>query len=197
MGLRHGGRRYVVGSGCLYGVLFIILLDLAFIGRGFLHLRIPGLGGNHDLRRAGGIGTLFLGLDRLGPGVNDPADGVLRGLIGQGTEEDAPAGLGLLGGYATPVMLSTGQADFIGLYGYLLLLGAGTLGIAAARRWHLLNALSFLANYLLVFLSIEEHYRPELFWTVMPFIAASISASVGSFFFASNPAAAMIWPDWQ
>jgi len=80
--------------------------------------------------------------------------------------------LGLLGGYATPVMLSTGQADFIGLYGYLLLLGAGTLGIAAARRWHLLNALSFLANYLLVFLSIEEHYRPELFWTVMPFIAA-------------------------
>jgi uncharacterized membrane protein len=80
--------------------------------------------------------------------------------------------LGLLGGYATPVMLSTGQADFIGLYSYLLLLGAGTLGIATARRWHLLNALSFLANYLLVFLSIQEHYRPELFWTVMPFIAA-------------------------
>jgi len=28
-------------------------------------------------------------------------------------------------------------------------------------------------------------------------IAASMSASVGFLFFASNAAAAMIWPDWQ
>jgi uncharacterized membrane protein len=44
--------------------------------------------------------------------------------------------LGLLGGFATPVALSTGEDRPIGLFSYVLLLNLGLLGVARRRRWH-------------------------------------------------------------
>ncbi|MGE3316262.1 MAG: DUF2339 domain-containing protein, partial [Planctomycetaceae bacterium] len=46
--------------------------------------------------------------------------------------------LGVLGGYGTPVMLSTGQVDFVGLYGYMSILGAGVLFVCSRNLWPLL-----------------------------------------------------------
>jgi uncharacterized membrane protein len=80
--------------------------------------------------------------------------------------------LGLIGGYGTPVMLSTGSANFVGLYSYMLLLGTGVLGIARYRNWHLLNTLAFAATYALVAASLDRGYTVADFWTVMPFLAA-------------------------
>ncbi len=80
--------------------------------------------------------------------------------------------LGILGGYGTPAMLSAGEVNFIGLYSYMLLLGAGVLGIAHRRHWHLLNALAFIATWLLVAASLDHGFTPERFWQVMPFLAA-------------------------
>jgi len=80
--------------------------------------------------------------------------------------------LGLIGGYGTPIMLSTGEANLPGLFSYLLLLGAGTLGIATRKRWLTLNALSFLATYLLYLLAVCRDFHPEMFWQVMPFLIA-------------------------
>jgi uncharacterized membrane protein len=51
--------------------------------------------------------------------------------------------LGLLGGFATPLALSTGEDHPIGLFGYLLLLDAALLYLAHARRWPWLGAASF------------------------------------------------------
>jgi len=79
--------------------------------------------------------------------------------------------LGILGGYATPVMLSTGEVNFPGLYGYMLLLGVGVLGIAIWKDWPLLKLLSFLCTYGLVFASLRD-YAASYFWQVMPFLAA-------------------------
>jgi uncharacterized membrane protein len=50
--------------------------------------------------------------------------------------------LGLLGGFATPLLLSTGQDQPIGLFSYLLVLDVGLAWVAHQRRWPLLGALS-------------------------------------------------------
>src|SRR6185503_1664028 len=50
--------------------------------------------------------------------------------------------LGLLGAFATPVLLSSGQDNPIGLFSYLLLLNAGLAWVAYRQRWPALTALS-------------------------------------------------------
>ncbi len=80
--------------------------------------------------------------------------------------------LGILGGYATPVLLSTGEKNFPGLFGYLLLLGLGVLGIAHRRRWPLLNYLAMLLTYGLAALAIGRDFAPADLPVVLPFLAA-------------------------
>jgi len=50
--------------------------------------------------------------------------------------------LGLLGGFASPAIVATGQDNPVGLFGYLLLLNAGLAWVAYKKRWPLLTALS-------------------------------------------------------
>jgi uncharacterized membrane protein len=50
--------------------------------------------------------------------------------------------LGMLGGFLTPLLLSTGEDNPVGLFGYIALLDAGLLAVALARRWHFLAALA-------------------------------------------------------
>lgn len=80
--------------------------------------------------------------------------------------------LGVVGGYGTPVMLSTGVVNFPGLYGYMLVLGLGVLGIGAWKRWPLLDYLSFIGNFFLVFASLKDYDAAVHFWQVMPFLIA-------------------------
>ena len=77
--------------------------------------------------------------------------------------------LGVLGGYGTPVMLSTEEANLPGLFAYQLLLGCGVLGISAWKKWNLLSYLSFLCNYGLFFAAMRN-YGASQFWQVMPFL---------------------------
>jgi hypothetical protein len=46
--------------------------------------------------------------------------------------------LGILGGFLTPVLLSTGHDNPAGLFGYLALLDVGLIAVALHRRWHFL-----------------------------------------------------------
>src|SRR6266480_4889383 len=46
--------------------------------------------------------------------------------------------LGIAGGFLTPVLLSTGQDNPLGLFGYIALLDIGLLAVALHRRWHYL-----------------------------------------------------------
>ncbi len=79
--------------------------------------------------------------------------------------------LGILGGYGTPLMLSTGTVDFFGLYAYLLILGVGVLGMCYWKNWPLVNLLSFVCTYALYFTSMRA-YTPAEFWNVLPFLTA-------------------------
>lgn len=50
--------------------------------------------------------------------------------------------LGLVGGFATPALLSSGEDHPFGLFGYLLLLNAGLAWVALRKSWPVLSALS-------------------------------------------------------
>ncbi len=80
--------------------------------------------------------------------------------------------LGIIGGFGTPIMLSTGVVNFPGLFSYMLLLGIGVLGIALRKNWHLLNYLSFVFTYGLFIMSLNKYYEIEAFWQVMPFLGS-------------------------
>ncbi len=80
--------------------------------------------------------------------------------------------LGLLGGYGTPLMISTGNASVVGLFSYVLLLGLGMFFIASRKNWRLLHYLSFFATYILVLMATDKEFRPERFWEFMPFLLA-------------------------
>ncbi|MEI6515011.1 MAG: DUF2339 domain-containing protein [bacterium] len=78
--------------------------------------------------------------------------------------------LGILGGYGTPIMLSTGAKNFPGLFGYMLLLGVGILGIARRRNWPLLNYLGLVLTYGLATAAIARQYVAGDFADVLPFL---------------------------
>jgi uncharacterized membrane protein len=78
--------------------------------------------------------------------------------------------LGLLGGFLTPVILSTGTNQQVALMTYMTILSLGFLGLAMVRRWPVLTALGCAATWLLFGLWFSRWYRaPEPFVTTMIF----------------------------
>jgi len=57
--------------------------------------------------------------------------------------------LGLLGGFLTPLVVSTGQDNPVGLFTYIALLDIGLLAVALHRRWHYLVPLAATGTALL------------------------------------------------
>lgn len=57
--------------------------------------------------------------------------------------------ISLIGGFATPFMVSTGSGDFRVLFTYLLILNAGMLVLAGYKKWHVINVLAFAFTVLL------------------------------------------------
>ncbi|MDX2030257.1 MAG: DUF2339 domain-containing protein [Blastocatellia bacterium] len=75
----------------------------------------------------------------------------------------AIAVLGLLGGFLTPILLSTGQDNQIGLFSYIVLLDLGALAVAWRKQWRALQYLAFGATVLLSAAWLEEWYSREKF----------------------------------
>jgi len=76
---------------------------------------------------------------------------------------DAPAigALGLIGGYLTPVLLSTGEDHPVILFSYVFLLDLGALALARARKWRAFEFLAFAATVFLYSAWMTEHFTPE------------------------------------
>ena len=53
------------------------------------------------------------------------------------------AALSLIGGFATPFMVSTGQGNYMVLFIYVLILDLGMLVLAYMRKWNLINILAY------------------------------------------------------
>ena len=59
------------------------------------------------------------------------------------------AALSLIGGFATPFMVSTGEGNYLVLFIYVIILDGGMLVLAYLRKWNLINILTYLFTVLL------------------------------------------------
>jgi hypothetical protein len=79
--------------------------------------------------------------------------------------------LGLLGGFLTPPLLSTGVDRPLGLFGYLGMLDVGLLAAALRKRWHHLVLLAAVATGIM-----------QAAWVIKFFAVAKIGTAMGIFF---------------
>ncbi len=78
--------------------------------------------------------------------------------------------LGLLGGFSTPALLSTGENRPFTLFGYLLLLNAGLAWVAYQKKWPVLTAISLILTTIY-----------QWAWVIKFLTAGQLSLSVGIF----------------
>ncbi len=90
--------------------------------------------------------------------------------------------LGLIGGFLTPVMLSTGRDNQVGLFSYILVLNLGILCLAYFKNWRDLNLTAFFFTHLIVlawtssFYTSSKLWKTELFLTLFFFLFAGMSS---------------------
>jgi uncharacterized membrane protein len=82
----------------------------------------------------------------------------------------AMALIGFAGGFAAPILVSTGQGNYVGLFSYYTLLGVAIAGISWVKAWRALNVLGFLATFGIATLWGVLSYKPENFATTEPFL---------------------------
>ncbi|HEX9390435.1 MAG TPA: DUF2339 domain-containing protein [Usitatibacteraceae bacterium] len=77
---------------------------------------------------------------------------------------------GIAGGFAAPILTSTGQGSHIALFSYYALLNAGILAIALKRSWRALNLLGFIFTFLIGTTWGVLRYQPENYASVQGFL---------------------------
>lgn len=154
------------------------LLGVALLAVGWVLRRSrPGYA---VLVQGGGVGVLYLTifaaarfLDMIPPFwalALMSAVVVLSGALAV-LQDAAPLALfGAAGGFAAPILLSTGQGDHVQLFSYYALLNLGVLGTAWRKAWRSLNLLGFCCTFGIGALWGAGYYRPEFFGTVEPFL---------------------------
>lgn len=127
-GLRLWRTTYAVTAQTLCATGVVILYAALFAGHAFYHL--PWLPQSVTF----GVMTL-----------------VTAGafLLAVRLEAQVVAVLGLLGGFLTPILLSSGQDQALALFGYIALLNTGLVGVALRRRWDYLVLMGAIGTWLL------------------------------------------------
>ncbi|APC16437.1 hypothetical protein BLL42_12105 [Pseudomonas frederiksbergensis] len=75
-----------------------------------------------------------------------------------------------LGGFAAPILTSTGAGNHVALFSYFALLNAGILAIAWFKAWRPLNLIGFAGTFGIGFAWGLRSYTPELLWSTEPFL---------------------------
>ncbi len=88
--------------------------------------------------------------------------------------------LGLVGGFATPALVSTGSNDVRGLVAYLFLLDAGLMVVTRRRRWPVLALGALVASLGWVAIWIAGVYRPGDGLFLGAFLLASTALFAGA-----------------
>lgn len=77
---------------------------------------------------------------------------------------------GIVGGFAAPILTSTGHGNHVALFSYYALLNAGILAIALKRSWRWLNLLGFAFTFLIGTTWGVLRYQPENYLSVQGFL---------------------------
>ena len=82
----------------------------------------------------------------------------------------AMAVAGTLGGFAAPVLVSTGHDAHLALFLFLSLLNLGIVAIAWFKAWRVLNLIGFVGTFTLGIGWANKFYEPALFSATEPFL---------------------------
>jgi uncharacterized membrane protein len=117
----HRKKNYIVGAQALCATGVVILYAVTFACRSIYHFEFFGAVPTFLLMVLITATAFFLSVR-------------LNALV--------VAILGMLGGFLTPILLSTGVDNPLGLFGYIAILDAGLIFVALNRRWFFLTALA-------------------------------------------------------
>ena len=78
--------------------------------------------------------------------------------------------IGTVGGFLTPILVSTGGGSHIALFTYYALLNVGVFTVAWFRTWRLLNVLSFAFTFSITALWRGNSYQPQDWWSADLFL---------------------------
>jgi uncharacterized membrane protein len=106
---------------------------------------------------------------------------ILAGVISVRFDAKSTAIFGLIGGFATPFLLSTGSGNVVGLLSYMLMLNLGVLFVSVYKKWSLLAWLAFAITALsalgTVTMSVEDFVPLSLLYgaffvvySIVPFV---------------------------
>ncbi|VVP52177.1 hypothetical protein PS880_05429 [Pseudomonas fluorescens] len=166
----------------------VVPIELRYAGVAAAALGLLGLGwwlrhrnNNYALMLQGtGIAVLYLTVFaamRLHP-LLDPtaalgllvAVTVFSAILAITQDSMALACAAALGGFAAPILTSTGAGNHVALFSYFALLNAGILAIAWFKAWRLLNLIGFVGTFGIGFAWGLCSYTPELLWSTEPFL---------------------------
>ncbi|MEO7117332.1 MAG: DUF2339 domain-containing protein [Caldimonas sp.] len=80
--------------------------------------------------------------------------------------------VGALGGFATPLIVSTGSNNHVALFAYYFVLDAGIAAVAWSKTWRPLNLVGFVATFVVATAWGVLKYEPENFATSQGFLIA-------------------------
>ncbi|MEJ5058506.1 MULTISPECIES: DUF2339 domain-containing protein [unclassified Pseudomonas] len=166
----------------------VIPIELRYAGVAAAALGLLGLGwwlrarnGQYALILQGaGIAVLYLtvfGAMRLHP-LLDPtaafgllvAVTVFSAILAVTQNSLGLAAAAALGGFAAPILVSTGAGSHVALFSYFALLNAGIFAIAWFKAWRLLNVIGFVGTFSIGFAWAMRSYTADLLWSTEPFL---------------------------
>ncbi len=101
----------------------------------------------------------------------------------------AEAIIGWAGGFLTPILLSTGQSNEVGLFSYIVLLDAGLLAMTVRKeRWWILEPLTFLGTWSMYVAWNNQYYADADLGTTVLFVTLFWLLFLVSDFLLSNNA---------
>ena len=106
---------------------------------------------------------------------------ILAGIISIRFDAKSTAIFGLIGGFATPFLLSNGSGNYVGLLSYMFVLNLGVLYISIYKKWSLLSWLAFVITSLTVLRTVwytQNDFLPLtllcsaffIIYSIVPFI---------------------------
>jgi uncharacterized membrane protein len=114
---------------------------------------------------------------------------ILLGLVAMGTlaaallHGPALAGLGVVGAFVTPILVSSGKADYWSLYIYLAVVTAASFGLARVRLWRWLAITTIGFALLWTFPGLGSSYiGPHVFHVIAGFVLAALLVVCGFMF---------------
>ena len=166
----------------------VVPIELRYAGVAAAALGLLGLGwwlrarnGNYALMLQGtAIAVLYLTVFaamRLHP-LLDPAAAlgllvavtVFSAILAITQDALGLAAAAALGGFAAPILTSTGAGNPVALFSYFALLNAGIFAIAWFKAWRLLNLIGFVGTFGIGVAWGLRSYTPDLLWSTEPFL---------------------------